>query len=103
MQLIVGIAAFLSSLVAADRLFHVYAFVYYRYIRRFKPEHRYTLGSLPESENESEWPHVAMQVWKSIAYCFMIHIFQPRTAAECDGRFIWCCWSRFRCSTSRRT
>lgn len=60
LQLLVGLAAFFSSLVASDRLFHMYTFVYYRYLSKHKPEHRYRLQALPN--DESQWPHVAIQI-----------------------------------------
>jgi len=48
LHIAVGITAWLSAMVAADRLYHFYVAVYWRYFSKEKPENRYSHEPLPD-------------------------------------------------------
>jgi hypothetical protein len=68
LQAFVAVAAFLSALVAADRMFHFYVAVYWRRIRKQDPaELRWKSAELPPAESVSaqtisQFPKVVVQV-----------------------------------------
>lgn len=62
LQIMVGVSAFLSSLVAADRLFHFYVTLYWK-ILRIRPEAEYSATPLPDLEKNSKcYPKVVVQI-----------------------------------------
>lgn len=66
----VGFSAFLSALVAADRLFHFYLALFWQKISDRQPEDDYKFEDLPALDGsagpvylcEQEYPYVVVQV-----------------------------------------
>ncbi|GJP44631.1 hypothetical protein CLOM_g4000 [Closterium sp. NIES-68] len=62
LQLLVGVTAFLSSLVAADRLFHFYVALYWRFSKK-RPEEAFEANPLPDPAACSQaFPKVVVQI-----------------------------------------
>ncbi|CAI5510694.1 unnamed protein product [Closterium sp. Naga37s-1] len=62
LQILVGVTAFLSSLVAADRLFHFYVALYWRFSKK-RPEEAFEANSLPDPATCPEaFPKVVVQI-----------------------------------------
>ncbi|CAI7801671.1 unnamed protein product [Closterium sp. NIES-54] len=62
LQILVGVTAFLSSLVAADRLFHFYVALYWRFSKK-RPEEAFEANSLPDLATCPEaFPKVVVQI-----------------------------------------
>ena len=61
LQLLVGVSAFLSSLIAADRLFHFYVALYWRISGR-KPEQQFAASPLPDISHVDNYPKVVIQI-----------------------------------------
>lgn len=67
LQAFVAFSAFLSSLVAADRMFHVYIAVYWRLLSRKKPIDKWAAAPLPPldgltTDNVETFPTVVVQL-----------------------------------------
>eukprot|EP00899_Mesostigma_viride_P015508 jgi/Mesvir1/23959/Mv10727-RA.2 len=63
LQALVGFSAFLSALVAADRLFHFYLAFYWKKCAPVRPEAAYSATPLPPPlQYESEYPMVVVQI-----------------------------------------
>ncbi|QDZ21927.1 nucleotide-diphospho-sugar transferase [Chloropicon primus] len=66
LQLLIYLAVGLSVLVAADRIVHVFQYVYWQNCHKFrvkKPEDRYVFADLPDiTESGSKYPNVAVQL-----------------------------------------
>ena len=59
----VGTTAFLSAMVASDRLYHFYVALYWRYISRVKPEDLYSHQPLPDMKSGAhQYPTVVVQL-----------------------------------------
>ena len=61
LQILVGISAFLSSLIAADRLFHFYIALYWKLSGR-KPEEQFVASPLPDIADADKYPKVVIQI-----------------------------------------
>jgi beta-mannan synthase len=59
LHIAVGITAFLSAMVAADRLYHFYVAVYWRFFSKVKPESIYSHEPLPDM---ATFPHLYPRV-----------------------------------------
>lgn len=67
LQAFVAVCAFLSSLVAADRMFHVYIALYWRLLSRKKPIDKWAHAELPPSDgvtadNVQAFPKIVVQL-----------------------------------------
>ena len=59
----VGITAFFSAMVAADRLYHYYVAFYWKYLSKVKPEDLYSHAPLPDMDALPEaYPRVVVQL-----------------------------------------
>ncbi|CAI5929356.1 unnamed protein product [Closterium sp. NIES-64] len=62
LQILVGVTAFLSSLVAADRLFHFYVALYWKFSKK-RPEEAFEANNLPDPATCPEaFPKVVVQI-----------------------------------------
>lgn len=65
LQVLIGFSAFLSALVAADRLFHFYIAIFWQRLSRKRPEDYFKFKSLPSSnlkDHAAEFPMVVAQI-----------------------------------------
>ena len=67
LRFFVMICAFMSALVAADRIFHFYVALYWRWVSRVDPKARWRFQALPEpgsvsAENVRDFPNVVVQL-----------------------------------------
>ena len=63
LHVMVGITAFFSAMVAADRLYHYYVAFYWRYLSKVKPEDLYSHAPLPDMAAMPEaYPRVVVQL-----------------------------------------
>ena len=67
LRFFVMICAFMSALVAADRIFHFYVALYWRWVSRVDPKSKWRFEPLPEpgsisAENVKDFPNVVVQL-----------------------------------------
>ena len=63
LHVFVGLTAFLSAMVASDRLYHYYVAVYWKYVSKVRPEDAYRHSPLPDMEAHPEaYPPVVVQL-----------------------------------------
>lgn len=58
----IGFSAFLSSMVASDRVFHVYISLYWKLFARKKPHQYYVCKQFPSIDYPDEFPNVCVQL-----------------------------------------
>jgi len=86
LQVLIGFSAFLSALVAADRLFHFYIAIFWQKISRKRPEDYFNFKPLPTTnlkEQASMFPMVVAQ----------IPMFNEKAVCEQVGRKDFTAWS----------